>query len=151
MFERKRIAVFLVACLALISGMSMTGLAKSRRMAVKVSKANVRSGPGTGYPVIWQMEKYTPVNVIYESNGWCRFRDFEGSEGWVAADLLGDIDTVIVRVKLCNIRTGPGTSFDIAFQAEKGVPFKVLKRKGKWIKIKHFDGDSGWIYKRLVW
>jgi SH3-like domain-containing protein len=37
------------------------------------------------------------------------------------------------------------------FQAEKGVPFKVLQRKGKWLQIRHADGDKGWIHQKLVW
>ena len=51
----------------------------------------------------------------------------------------------------CNIRSGPGNDFKIVFVAEKGIPFKVVKRKGNWIQVQHADGDKGWIYKSLVW
>ncbi|MEA1968433.1 MAG: SH3 domain-containing protein, partial [Thermodesulfobacteriota bacterium] len=39
----------------------------------------------------------------------------------------------------------------VVFSVEKGVPFKVLQKKGNWMKIEHSDGDVGWIYKTLVW
>jgi len=26
----------------------------------------------------------------------------------------------------------------------------VIKKKGKWVKVKDFEGDSGWIYKQLL-
>jgi len=37
------------------------------------------------------------------------------------------------------------------FTVERGVPFKVLKRNGNWIRIEHADGEIGWIYNSLVW
>jgi len=151
MHIRKQIGISIIMCLVMIFVVAAPGFAKTRRMAVIVSKANVRSGAGTDYPSLWMMEKYTPVNVIRESNGWCLFTDFEGSRGWVAKSLLGVLETVITQKKLCNVRTGPGTTFDIAFQTERGVPFKVMERKGKWLKILHSDGDKGWIYEGLVW
>jgi SH3-like domain-containing protein len=61
------------------------------------------------------------------------------------------METVITRTGLCNIRSGPGTENELVFQAEKGVPFKVIGRKGKWIRVRHADGDTGWIHSKLVW
>lgn len=151
MYGRKQIGIVLIACLAVISIMQIPGFANTQRMAVTVSVANVRSGAGTGFPTLWRVEKYTPLNIIRESKGWYLFSDFEGSRGWIQKSLVGRADTVIIKKKLCNIRTGPGTGFDIAFQAEKGVPFKVLKRKGKWLKVVHSDGDKGWVHESLVW
>jgi len=123
------------------------------RMAVGVSVANIRSGPGEDYEVLWKTEKYAPVEVLERdaSGNWCYFRDYEGTKAWIYKNLLRDIDTVITKKGLCNIRSGPGTDHALRFQAEKGVPFKVIKRKGQWIQIKHADGDSGWIHQKLVW
>jgi len=82
---------------------------------------------------------------------WCRFRDFEKDEGWIFKALLDKTPTVITFKKKCNVRSGPGTQFKIAFTVAKGIPFKVLKRKDEWIQIQHADGDQGWIFKALVW
>ena len=123
------------------------------RLAVSVSVANIRSGPGQNYEVLWQTEKYTPVEVLEkdQSGEWYYFQDYEGTKAWIHKNLVRDIDTVITKTGLCNIRSGPGTNHDLQFQAEKGVPFKVLKRQGEWIQIKHADGDTGWIHQKLVW
>jgi len=125
----------------------------AERLAVGVSVANIRSGPGQNYDVLWQAEKYTPVVVLErdQSGDWCYFKDYEGTKAWVHKNLLSDLDAVVTKAGLCNIRSGPGTGHDLVFQAEKGVPFKVLSRKGDWIQIRHADGDKGWIYKKLVW
>ena len=125
--------------------------AHADRLAVSANKANIRSGPGTNYDILWEVEKYHPLKILKKKGKWYRFRDFEGDEGWVYSPLLKDIPTVITKKKKCNVRSDAGTNFKILFTAEKGIPFKVLKRKGDWIHIQHSDGDKGWVHKALVW
>lgn len=137
--------VLLITCLA--GGMA----AAQERMAIRSAVANIRSGPNTDAAVLWQAEQYYPVIILEKKGDWCRFQDFEGDQGWVHASLLGPIKSVIVKSNHCNIRTGPGTQYDIAFTVNKGIPFKVLQTKGKWLEVQHADGDSGWIHKGLVW
>ena len=128
------------------------GVAWAERVSVKADKANVRSGPGTGkYEVLWEVERYHPLEVVRRQGGWVFFRDFEGDEGWIHGKLLGKEATVITRTNMVNIRSGPGTQHDIVFKAERGVPFRVLERQGDWVHIQSADGDKGWIHKKLVW
>jgi len=61
------------------------------------------------------------------------------------------INTVIVKKDRCNIRSGPSTNDDIVFRAEKGVPLRVLQRKGEWLQVQHADGETGWMHQMLVW
>ncbi len=55
------------------------------------------------------------------------------------------------KKKKGNVRSGAGTNFKILFTAEKGIPFKVLEKKGDWFHIQHSDGDKGWVHKGIVW
>jgi SH3-like domain-containing protein len=137
----------------MLSVFTVSAAASAERLAIGVSVANIRSGPGQNYDVLWQAEKYTPIEVLErdQSGDWCYFEDYEGTKAWVHKNLLQDIDTVITTTGLCNIRSGPGTDHDLVFQAEKGVPFRELRRKGEWIRVQHADGDAGWIHKKLVW
>ncbi len=129
-----------------------SSVAAAQRFAVSSRKANIRSGPGTGYDILWEVEKYHPVKVLKKKGVWCYFRDFEGDEGWIHEKLLKkDISAVITKKNKCNVRVGPGTKNEITFSTEKGIPFKVLERKGNWIKVLHADGDKGWIHSSLVW
>jgi SH3-like domain-containing protein len=128
-----------------------TGATGAQRMTVSSNIGNVRSGPGTTHGVMWQVEKYHPVVIIEKSGNWYRFADFEGDRGWIHKSLLDDTAAVITNQEQNNIRSGPGTNHDIVFTVEKGVPFKILGRKGNWIHVEHADGDSGWIHQSLVW
>ncbi len=141
--------VLIAIVLGLFSGPPLWA---AERMALAVDKANVRSGPGTAkYEVLWEIEKYHPVQVIQRQGDWIFFKDFEGDEGWIHKGLVDKTPTVITRKDMVNIRSGPGTDSAIAFKAEKGVPFRVMERKGEWIRIQSAYGDKGWIHRKLIW
>jgi len=125
--------------------------AMAERLAVKAQVGNVRSGPGQKYEVLWNVEQNHPIEIIEKKGEWCRFRDFEGDQGWIHQDIVGKIDAVITVQEKCNIRSGPGTDFEVVFSVEKGIPFKVSDRKGDWLRVEHADGDKGWIHRSLVW
>ena len=49
-----------------------------------------------------------------------------------------------------NLRSGPETSYEVLFQLPAGYPLRVLEEKGKWLKVKDYENDKGWIYSNLV-
>lgn len=128
-----------------------TASAWAERLTVATSMANIRSGPGTEYDIIWKVEKFHPLSISDKSDAWYFFRDFEGDEGWIHKSLLKNIPAVITRTDKCNVRSGPGIKYDILYKVGKGIPFKVLQKKKNWLHIEHADGDKGWIHKSLVW
>jgi SH3-like domain-containing protein len=151
----KKKCIFIITKNALIITILFIGFAKiahaGERLTVAVPKANIRSGPGTHYDIIWQVYKYYPLRVIKKTGSWYRFFDFEGDKGWIYRSLVRKIPSVITIQEKCNIRSGPGTKYSVLFTTEKGVAFKVINRKGSWIHVRHSDGDKGWIFKSLVW
>ena len=126
--------------------MLLAATASAERLAVSAPVANIRSGPGTSHDVLWKVEKYFPIRIIEKSGEWYHFEDFEGDKGWVHQSLVKKIQAVVTKNDACNIRSGPGTSHEIKFTVEKGIPFKVLEQEGSWIHIEHADGDEGWIH-----
>jgi SH3-like domain-containing protein len=125
--------------------------AAAERLAVTAPLANIRGGPGTGYDILWKVEKYFPLETIDRSGPWIFFEDFEGDRGWIHRSLVGDIPTVITKSQTSNVRSGPGTEHSIRLRVEFGVPFRVLERKGQWLHVQHADGEKGWIHQSLVW
>jgi len=123
----------------------------AERLSVSVNDAHIRSGPGTKHDILWRVEKYYPLDIIKKSGEWYLFRDFEGDTGWIHQSLVDKQPSVIVNTTVANIRSGPGTTHEILFTIEKGVPFKILKRQKDWIYVEHGDGDKGWIHSSLIW
>ena len=144
----KKAAMVAFAVLLLLTAASTV---QAQRMSVKTGIANVRSGPDTSNPVIWQVEMYHPLKVVQKQGSWYLFEDFEGDRGWIHQSLLANTEAVIVKKDKCNVRSGPGTGNDIRFTVDKGVPFKVIEKKGQWLHVVHADGDKGWIHRALTW
>ena len=140
-----------IASISIVLLIIFSGAALAERLSAASSIANIRSGPGTKYDILWKIGKYHPVLVLKKSGKWYHFRDFEGDKGWIHKSLVRNTPSVITNKENCNVRSGPGTKFKILFATEKGIPFKILKRKGNWIHVQHADGDKGWIHKSLVW
>jgi SH3-like domain-containing protein len=132
-------------------GVVFTQSALAERLAITATIANIRSGPGSNYDILWNVQQNYPFEVIKKEGAWYQFRDFEGDTGWVHDSLTDKIQAVITTKPQCNVRKGPGTENEILFSVGSGVPFKVLARKGNWIHILHADGDQGWIHDSLVW
>lgn len=65
---------------------------------------------------------------------------------------INSVDALCVKVPKANIRTGPGTNYDIAWEVYKYMPFtKVgVSLAGDWYAVKDVDGDVNWIYKNLL-
>lgn len=141
------ITIVIVSFVILATG----GNAAAERLSVKVDIANIRSGPATSDAIIWQVEKYHPINVIQKQGNWFFFEDFEGDRGWIHNSLIANTKSVIVKKDKCNVRSKPGTDGDIRFTVDMGVPFKLLEEKGAWLRVVHADGDQGWIHRSLVW
>ena len=123
----------------------------AERLAVSGSVANIRSGPGNNYDVLWKVKKYYPILILEKTGQWLRFSNYEGDEGWIHRSLVTNISAVITKTTNCNIRKGPSTFHKVSAKVGKGLSFKMIKREGGWLNIQHADGFIGWIHESLVW
>lgn len=69
---------------------STSGMAKDQAMASVVSRANLRLGPGTNFPVLDTLNGGTEVRVLRQtSDGWIKLKSSEnGRIGWMADFLV---------------------------------------------------------------
>lgn len=130
----------------------ITSSAFAERISVSVKSAVVRSGPGAKYEIAWEkLDKNYPLYVLEKEGSWFYVRDYENDVGWIHKSYIDTTNTVITKKDTCNIRSGPNQKKSIVFIVDNGVPFKVLKKKDKWLHIQHSDGDKGWIHESLIW
>lgn len=59
-------------------------------------------------------------------------------------------DYVSVKGDNVNVRSGPGTNYEVAMELFAGYPLKVSSAQGDWLKVVDFENDSGWIHNSLV-
>ncbi len=139
------------AVLAASALLVVPSFAWAKVRSVRVDVANFREGPSTKHDVIFVADRYYPVDVLEEKDGWAKVKDFEGDEAWIAGWLLDDTNTAVVTVNLANLRAKPSLKGEVVHQAERGAVFKVVARRKEWVKVEHVDGDSGWIHGKLLW
>lgn len=69
----------------------LTGLPLPRWASLRADEVNLRSGPGTRYPIEWVYHRRDlPVQIEREFEGWRLIEDPDGVKGWVhQATLVG--------------------------------------------------------------
>ncbi|MGE5238327.1 MAG: SH3 domain-containing protein [Chloroflexota bacterium] len=130
--------------------------AVAEALCVKVQVANMRSGPGTHYSVLWEVNRHMPfVKVGRSSSGdWYAVRDLENDVMWIHKSLVTNhYRCAVVKSDKVNIRKGPGTKYakSNAGPAMKYYSFKVLKTKGQWVRVKNDWEGEGWIHRDHLW
>ena len=67
-----------------------SGLPIPRFASVRSDEANVRTGPGTRYPVEWVFKrKSMPVEIVAEYENWRKIRDWQGASCLAGSCLAG--------------------------------------------------------------
>ena len=121
-------------------------------VSVKKDNVNVRSGPGTNFPVSMELFQGYPLKVLETKGDWLKISDFENDSGWIYAPLVTPGSTVITNgKKSINMRSKPNTTASIVATVDRGVVLTKLSTQGKWVKVRHSQGTIGWIYSPLVW
>ena len=149
--------IFWILPLLLLLTWSVCGQAAGITMVSVVGeKVNLRKGPSTQYPIIWELGKGFPLRVISSKGNWLKVSDFESDVGWIYKKLVSRKPHLIVKTNKnsrarINIRSGPGTKYKIVGKAEYGVVFETLQRGDGWVKVRHETGLTGWVKRSLLW
>ncbi|MEW6428753.1 MAG: SH3 domain-containing protein [Thermodesulfobacteriota bacterium] len=65
-----------------------------------------------------------------------------------ATDALAEM--VSIAAARVNLRSGPGTHHPVEWILGRGYPLLVLQKKGRWLKVRDYAGDTGWVYAKLT-
>ena len=62
----------------------------------------------------------------------------------------GQARTVSIAQDEVNVRTKPSKKAKVLYQARRGYPVLVKKRKKTWLYVEDWHGKKGWVHARLV-
>ena len=66
-----------------------TQLPLPRFVSLRSNEINLRTGPGSNYPIVWIYQRRgMPVEVVAEFESWRKIRDWQGTVGWVHQSML---------------------------------------------------------------
>ncbi len=57
---------------------------------------------------------------------------------------------VSVKGSTLNMREGPGTHTAVLWELKQGYPLQITERKGSWLRVRDFEGDTGWVARSLT-
>ena len=96
--------------------------------------------------------RYHPFEVLVKLDLWTKVRDANGEVAWVENKALGDQPMVLVTVPLADVRAGPNAQSPLVFEAYKQVLLEVIEVPVEgWVKVRHRDGQQGFIRTAHVW
>ena len=101
---------------------------------------------------LYVVGKYFPLEVIVDLDGWSRIRDSKGELAWIEKKYLSDLRMVLVTTPLAEVRQSADVKAPIVFKAEQSVVLEFIENaSGGWAKVRHRDGQSGYIKISQIW
>jgi SH3-like domain-containing protein len=116
-----------------------------------VSAANIRSEASLSSEILRAVPPGYPLAVLERQGDWLLVDDFRERKGWVYTSLLAEQETVIIKVWMANLRTGPGLTEGIFAKLHHGTILSVVETRGDWLQVNDSAGLSGWLYRDVVW
>jgi len=128
-----------------------TGLKLPRFASLKSAEVNLRTGPGTRYPVDWVLiYRNMPVEIVGEFEAWRKVRDWQGTEGWVHRSMLSGRRWAIVRKGIQPLRRAPKPGAPLVAQVQRKSVGRVLQCRNAWCRL-NFAGVEGWMQRAELW
>ena len=108
--------------------------------------------PSTRADRLFVASRNYPFEVLVKLDHWTKVRDSNGEVAWVENAALGSRATVLVTVPLADIRGAASAQSPLVFEAYKSVLLEVLEPPNDgWVKVRHRDGQQGFIRVAHVW
>jgi SH3-like domain-containing protein len=122
-----------------------TGLPLPRFVSLRAAEVNLRTGPGTRYPIDWVYRRRgLPVEIIDEFDTWRRIRDWQGTEGWVHQSMIQGQRGLLVTGKRHTLRRRPESSAPGVALVDAGVVGVLQRCETDWCEVT-LGSYSGWL------
>ncbi len=133
---------------------TVTGLHLPRYASLKTSDVNMRTGPGSRYPVTWTYKRFElPVRIEREFDVWRLVEDMDGIKGWVhQATLTGRRTFVITGTDARTMRAEASDSAAAIAILKPGVVGRVraCDASAAWCQVQVGD-YRGWLARADFW
>ena len=140
------------AGLLLLATLAAASAAAAEFRSIGDKAAILYDAPSTRADRLFVASRLYPFEVLVKLDQWTKVRDANGEVAWVENASFGSRATVLVTVPLADVRTAPNAASPLAFEAYKHVILEVQEAPADgWIKVRHRDGQQGFIRVAHVW
>ncbi len=140
--------VGMVVGVALVS----TAAAAADLRSVSERAAVLYDAPSTRARRLYVVGEHYPLEVVVNLDNWVKVRDVSGELTWIEKKSLSERRTVIVTVASADVRQAADDQSAVVFKANEGVILELAEFGAPgWIKVRHRDGQSGFMLSSQVW
>jgi N-acetylmuramoyl-L-alanine amidase len=141
------------------TGVSAPPVSSEETATVESASVNLRSEANTTSTILASLSQGTPLTILQSKGDWYQVKTADGLTGWVAGWLIdvkkpsADVPAKAMLTILnpdTNIRSGPGTTYDIVTRVQDGERFPIVKQEDDWYQIRLTDGTTGYVAGWLV-
>lgn len=147
--RRRQTRALLLASLLLIQGHAIAAL---DFFSIADNAAIMYDAPSLKAGKIFVASRHLPVEAIVKVEGWVKVRDSGGSLAWVEEKALSNKRYVIVTAPQAEAYQAADINSLLLFEAQQNVVMEWLEPAiNGWIKVRHRDGQSGYVRTHQVW
>jgi SH3 domain protein len=139
----------LCAALLLISASAAQA---TEYISVKENHAILYDAPSVKAKKLFVVNRYMPLEQVVVLDSWVKVRDKSGGLYWVEKKLLSSTRYVFALLPLVDVLDQPVDGAKLVFQVRQQIALELLESTGAgWIKVKHLDGEVGYVRSSDVW
>jgi SH3-like domain-containing protein len=120
--------------------------------SVGAAPAILYDAPSTKGGKLFVAPRGMPLEVVLSYGDWVKVRDASGDLAWTESKGLSAKRTLVVRAANTKVRASADDNAAAVFIADKGVLLELAEpAAGGWIKVRHRDGQSGYVKSSEIW
>ena len=120
--------------------------------SVSVPAAILYDSPSQQGKKLYLIKAQTPVEVVVRLEGWFKVRDAEGSLAWIESRSLAERRMLVVTAPRGEIRQSDKPDAPLVAELDKWVAVEFVEAASPgWAKVRHKDGEAGYIRSTQVW
>jgi SH3-like domain-containing protein len=141
---------FSCAAAAALLGWAGAGLAADYRAVAEIA-AVLYDAPSVKSKKLYIVNQGYPFEIVVAVEGWSKVRDASGELSWIESKHLADRRTVLVKAPLAQVHEAANDNSPVVFQAQENVLLDLVEVAGGWLRVRHRDGQAGFIRVTQVW
>ena len=149
MWQHQCLLVVMLISLLMLHGRALAGI---DFLSISDHAVIMYDAPSVKAEKLYVASRFLPVEAVVNVEDWVKVRDSSGTFAWVEKKSLSSKRYIIVTVPQADVFRTTDTDSGVVFQAKKNVVMEWLdSTRTGWVKVRHLDGQIGYIRVSQVW
>lgn len=121
-------------------------------VSVRERSAILYDAPSIQAKKLFVVNRFMPFEQVVTLNSWVKVRDRSGGLYWIEKRVLSNDRYVFALQPLVDARAEPDSDAARVFQVRQQIALRFVESTGTgWIKVRHQDGNIGYVRSTEVW